>query len=81
MIAKGEKLSDRVKEFIERETRDESNIAFVHHILGIEEMASKAMSDLQPEIRKLIMRVEAGELLLGGCATCPKFYIEKDTRE
>jgi hypothetical protein len=81
LIAKGKKLSNRVKRFIKKENMDESNIAAVYRILEVEKGAFEAQSKLQPEVRKLIMRIEAGEPLLGGCSTCPRVYIRASTRK
>ena len=75
LIARGNHLFKRVKEFLERETVDESNITAVYQIQKIEEQALAAQLSLQREVRKLIIRIESGEPLLGGCETCPKVYI------
>jgi hypothetical protein len=75
LIASGEKIGNRVRKFLEEEITDESNITVAHQIWKIEMDAFAAQPTLQREVRKLIMRLESGEPLLGGCDTCPEVYI------
>ena len=81
LIARGKGLSSQVKRFIEEEIKNEHNIAAVYGILKLEKEASEVQLRLQLEVRKLIMRVESGEPLLGGCDTCPKLYIRARPRQ
>jgi hypothetical protein len=78
LIAKGKKIHFRVRKFVRDEVEDESNIEALGEILEAERKASEAQLRLAEGVRKLIMRTEAGEPLLGGCDTCPKVYIQKD---
>jgi hypothetical protein len=75
LIAKGKELSSRVKTFIREEIKNSRNIAAVYDILKAEREASEAQVLLQQAVRKLIMRIESGEPLLGNCDACPKVYI------
>ena len=81
LIARGKGLSSQVKRLIEEEIKNEHNIATVYGILKLEKEASEAQLRLQQEVRKLIMRIESGEPLLGGCDTCPKLYIRARPRQ
>jgi len=74
VIAKDSRLHGRVRTFIRREVKDEANINVVKQIQTLEDEARDKRSKLEKEIRKLILRIEAGEPLLGGCDTCPKVY-------
>ncbi|GEM_PF-2852987 len=79
LIARGNHLFKvKVKKFLEREIIDESNIAAVYQIQKVEEEALAAQPSFQREVRKLIIRIESGEPLLGGCETCPKVYVRAD---
>jgi hypothetical protein len=79
LIARGNHLFKvKVKKFLEREIIDESNIEAAYQIQKIEEEALTAQPSFQREARKLIIRIESGEPLLGGCETCPKVYIRAD---
>jgi hypothetical protein len=75
LVASGEKIGNRVRKFLEEEITDESNIAAAHQIWKIEMEAFAVQPIFQIEVRKLIMRLESGEPLLGGCDTCPEVYI------
>jgi predicted transcriptional regulator len=79
MIAKGKSLLGQITDFITEEIRDESNLATVYKVVEIEKRTSEVQSKLQECVRRLIMRIEAGEPLLGGCDTCPKVYVRADT--
>jgi hypothetical protein len=66
---------------MEEEIKNEHNIAADHGILKLEKETSEAQLRLQQTVRKLIMRIESGEPLLGGCDTCPKFHIGARQRQ
>jgi len=74
LVAKGSHLSNSIREFVKRETEDESNIEAARRIGKIEGKAVEPQRRLQQEIRKLILRIESGEPLLGGCEICPRIY-------
>lgn len=74
LVAEGSHLSNSIREFIKRETEDEFNIEAARRIKKIEEDAFIPQQKLQQEIRKLVLRIESGEPLLGGCEICPKLY-------
>jgi hypothetical protein len=79
VAAKGKHLHSKVTEFIECETRDEFNIVAVTRIKKLEREEGEVLQRLQEEMRKLILRIEAGEPLLGECETCPKVYFSTGT--
>jgi hypothetical protein len=79
LIAQGKQLNFRVKKFVRDAVRDKSNIGAVSRILAAEKKASEARVKLEEKVRQLIMRIEAGEPLLGRCDTCPKFSIRAGT--
>jgi len=79
-IAKGKRLLRRIRSFIVKEVNDASNLAAVSKIAENEKRASEVQPRLQDGARKLIMRIEAGEPLLGGCDTCPKVFIRTESK-
>jgi len=76
LVAKGKHLFSRVEEFVKCKTEDEFNVKAAKQIGLIERDAAKIRLELEQEIRKLILRIESSEPLLGGCEICPKVYIE-----
>jgi len=74
LVAKGSHLFNSISEFIKRETEEEFNISTAKRIKMIEEDAFKPQQKIRQEIRKLILRIESGEPLLGGCEICPRVY-------
>jgi hypothetical protein len=75
LIAKGQLLG-KVTKFVVRETADKSNMLIVSQIKKVEGDASDAQGRLQEEIRRLILKIESGQPLVGGCETCPQVYID-----
>jgi hypothetical protein len=59
--------------------RDESNIEDISRILEAEKKATEAQVRLAEDVQKPIIRIEAGEPLLGGCDTCPMVYFRPKT--
>ena len=80
LIAKGKRLSSQVKAFVKEEINNQDNVVTVNVNLRTENEAAEAQLKFQQVIRKLIMRVESGEPLLGGCDTCPKVFIGLEGR-
>lgn len=72
LVAVGSHLFNSIREFIRCETEDEFNIKIAKRIENIERDAIKIRQEIEEEIRKLILRIESGEPLLGGCEICPK---------
>lgn len=79
LVAKGKHLYRKIDEFIKREREDESNIKTIKQIEKIENKAFEIRRTLQQEMRKLILKIESGEPLLGGCETCPKIYFSDNS--
>jgi len=77
-VAKGKQIEGKVKKFLECEVKGKSNMATVSKISKIEDRAIEVSRELQKEIRKLILKIESGEPLLGGCEECPKVYIKSE---
>jgi IS1 family transposase len=75
LAAKGARLSRLARSFFEREVSNESNIQAINGISKIENETFKILQDFQTEIRKLVMKIESGEPLIGKCSTCPKVYL------
>jgi hypothetical protein len=75
LIAKGQ-LFGKVTKFLVRETADKSNMLVVSQIKKIEGDTSDAQRKLQEEIRRIILKIESGQPLIGGCETCPQVYID-----
>jgi len=74
MVAKGKHLFTDVRDFIESETEDEINKNVVKQIEKFRNKATKIGRELEQKIRKLILRIESGGLLLGGCEICPIYF-------
>lgn len=74
VVAKGSQLFEKLKDFIKRETEDQSNIIAAKQVLKSERDWTKSHNKLKDEIRKLIIRIKGGETLRGECKTCPRVY-------
>ena len=75
LVARADRaLLNKVKSFIKDELIDSANREAAHHISDIEQKAFAIQPTLEYEIRKLILKVEAGEPLAGTCNGCPKLY-------
>lgn len=70
LIAKGPHLLNRVKEFVNCETNDPDNIEAVERTHELEVGILEIKQMLEDEIRILILRINAGEPLHGGCEIC-----------
>jgi hypothetical protein len=68
-----------VKKFVWDEIKDEFNKTAVSQIVEDEKKAAEAQVRFAGEVRKLIMRIETIEPLLGCCDMCPKVYIRTNT--
>ena len=75
IVAKGKELLNHLEVFIENETEDEECIKNAKRIAKLERDAIKIRGEIEQEIRKLILKIESGEPLLGGCELCPKIYL------
>jgi hypothetical protein len=76
LVGKGKGMRVKLEKFLKSESEDEANIVVVSEIEKSEDEANKASRNLQREIRKLILRIDSGEPLLGECDTCPRVYWE-----
>lgn len=74
LVAKGSHLLSNMRKFKKSESEDEFNIEAARRVGKLEEKAREAQRRFRQEIRKLILRIESGEPLLGGCEICPKIY-------
>ncbi|MBA7713922.1 hypothetical protein ES703_122933 [subsurface metagenome] len=69
-LARGSHLLNRVREFVNCETNDPDNIEAVRRQYEILPDNSETKQKIDHEIRILILRIEAGEPLYGGCEIC-----------
>jgi len=70
LVAKGTHLLNGVNEFVIRESEDKSNIEAVRSLEKVRNDAISLGPEIEREIRKIILRVESGIPLRGGCAIC-----------
>jgi len=60
LVGKGnDQLSSKIDEFVKRETSDQSNISTIEQIKKAEHETLEAQRKLQPEVRKLIIRMKS----------------------
>lgn len=72
-------IHSRVRKLVTDEARDESNIETGNRILEAQKTAAETQVMLEDDVQKLLMEIESGELLLGGCDMCLKFHIRPNT--
>ena len=73
-VARGFHLFERIKEFLRRETEDESNISIITRIEKREKDSSIIQNKLRKKMLELISRVNSGEKLKSKCNNCPEVY-------
>ena len=73
-VARGSHLFERIKEFLMRETEDESNISIINRIEKREKDFSIIQNKLRKKMLELIMKINSGEPLKAKCRTCPEVY-------
>lgn len=69
-IAKGPHLLNRVREFVNCETNDPDNIEAVRRIWELFGGTSEIKQMIENEIRIIILQIDSGGQLLGGCEIC-----------
>jgi len=78
LVARGEELHEKVKEFVKREVMKQSNIEEVKRSRALRyEAYNKKLFKLQDEIRILRHKIECGEPLRGRCSLCPEIEVKK----
>lgn len=70
LAAKGTHLLNGVKDFVNRESEDKSNIEAVRSLEIVRSSASALGPEIEREVRKIMYRVESGIPLRGGCEVC-----------
>ena len=75
LVAMGEDLHQRVKDFIIRETLDKSNIEATMEVYKLRLLLWLKSESLKEKILTLKHRIECGEPLRGRCIMCPQLEI------
>jgi len=70
LIAKGTHLLNGVREFVSHETEEPLNIETVRQIEKTRNSTIEIRQEIEREIRKIILRIESGIPLRGGCKIC-----------
>jgi hypothetical protein len=76
VVARGKALQERVRKFQDRVAEDPDCSEIRGKALEARDESDRAALGLRREISKLILKIQAGEPLLGRCETCPEFYVE-----
>ena len=79
-VGHGSQFFDKIKQFLNSEIRNESNISAISQIEKMKKESFKLQKEFQRKTMDLIMRINSGEPLKAKCRTCPEVYqISKST--
>lgn len=74
LMTKHGRWSEKIQDFLIRETKDENNISTINRIEKMEQDANNRQKVFQKKTRELIMKINSGEPLKPKCNTCPEVY-------